>query len=372
MNAPDETPNAAKPSSEGSADLVGGGSDKKTSEGSAGGLDGWIRSNPWHPRIAPFFCWILFMTAAQFLLSAEALQPVKPFLYLAQCVVTCWLLWHYRKLTPELNLKFHWLAVPTGVGLLVAWVVLGYAMCGELGWRWEQAMAGQWAAALGEFPYAELGREPNRFGPELDADGQTIPHPLNEQINTHPALGYFALGLRLLGMALIVPLFEEMFIRSAMLRGLQRPGPTMTGLLQFASDLPGVGDWISNTAAGKKANDQPPAFTKQLTETPVGSVTLFAVIASTIVFTASHAPRDWPGCIACGIVWCWLVWYTNRPRPQKNETWRSVNGLAEDAPAQELISGGGRLGLGPVAWSHGITNALLWAYTVLGNDWRFL
>ncbi|MEM9418052.1 MAG: hypothetical protein AAGA25_03215 [Planctomycetota bacterium] len=334
------------------------------------GLDGWIRSNPWHPRIVPFFCWIVFMTVAQFL--PETLTPAKPFLYIAQCVATVWLLWYYRKLTPELNLKFHWLAIPTGVFLLVAWVILGYAMGGELGWRWGQAMAGDWEAAFGVFPYDELGREPNRFGPELDAEGKTIPHPIDQQITDTPALGYLALGLRLLGMSLIVPLFEEMFIRSAMLRGLQRPSTTLTGLLQFASDLPVIGDWLSRTKAGKKANELPPAFTKQLSETPVGAMTLFAVIASTIVFTASHAMRDWPGCFACGVVWCWLVWQTNKPRKAKGETWKSVNGLKEDAPDTEFLHGRGRLGLGPVAWSHGITNALLWGYTVLWQDWRFL
>lgn len=335
------------------------------------GFDAWVRANPWHPRIVPFFCWIVFMTVGAYL--PEAWSPIKPFLYIAQCVATVWLLWTYRKLTPELTLRFHWLAVPTGVFLLVAWVVLGYAMAGELGWRWQQLWGDDWADAFGIFPYERLGIEPGRFGPELDAEGVVVPHPIQDQIAATPALGYLTMGLRLLGMALIVPLFEEMFIRSAMLRGLHRPGPTFAGLLQFASDLPGVGDWISETAVGKRANARPPLLTKQLVETPVGHLTLFAVAASTLVFMASHQPRDWPGCIACGLVWCGLVWWTNRPRKSgDSETWRSVNGLPEDAPAERFISGGGRLGLGPVAWSHGITNALLWAYTVQFGDWRFL
>ncbi|MEM6459171.1 MAG: hypothetical protein AAF710_07245 [Planctomycetota bacterium] len=333
-------------------------------------FDAWVRSNPWHPRIVPFFCWIVFMTVGGFL--PEPLDPLQPFLYTAQCVATVWLLWHYRKLLPEMNLKFHWLAVPTGVGLLVAWVVLGYAMGGELGWRWEQLTSSNWKTAFGPFPYAELGRTPNRFGPDLDAAGQLVPHPIQQRIDDAPALGYASLALRLVGMALIVPVFEELFIRSAMLRGLQRPGPTLTGLLQFATDLPLVGERLSQTTPGKRALEAPPAFTKQLTETPVGAASMFGVIASTIVFTASHQPRDWPGCFACGLVWCWLVWITNHPRKSKGETWRSVNGLSQDAPAERFISGGGRLGLGPVAWSHGITNALLWGYTVTLGDWRFL
>ncbi|MEO0530614.1 MAG: HDOD domain-containing protein, partial [Planctomycetota bacterium] len=43
-----------------------------------------------------FFCWIIFMTVTAFL--PESLSPIKPFIYIAQCVATVWLLWHYRKL----------------------------------------------------------------------------------------------------------------------------------------------------------------------------------------------------------------------------------------------------------------------------------
>jgi len=46
------------------------------------------------------------------------------------------------------------------------------------------------------------------------------------------------------------------------------------------------------------------------------------------------------------LVWCALVWWTNR--------------------------GSHRLGLGPVIWSHAITNALLWGYTIWSGDWQFI
>ncbi len=313
-----------------------------------------MAANPWHPRVAPFFCWIVFLAVTQFL--PEPLAPAQPFIYIVQCVATVWLLWRYRHLTPELTLRFHWLAIPTGVFLLVAWVVLGYAMAGELGYRWERLMDQDWQRACGPFPYDQTGREPNRFGPQLNAEMQVTDTPIQSLMTDHPALGYLALGLRLLGMALIVPLFEELFIRSAMLRGLHRPGPTFTGLLQFGSDLPVVGDAIANSEAGRRANAQPPAFTRQLETTPLGAVTLFAIAASTLVFMLSHQLRDWPGCIACGVVWCWLVWHTNRGSGSE------VRG-SDSGPS---------LGLGPVIWSHGITNALLWLYTITWNDWRFL
>ena len=265
-----------------------------------------MASNPWHPRVVPFFCWILFLAVGGFL--PESLAAVQPGVYLVQCLVTGWLLWRYRHLTPELNVRFHWLAVPTAVFLVVAWVVLGYAMAGELGWRWERATSGDWrAAGQADFPYAELGREPNRFGPELDVEGVVPLHGIQELTAASPWLGWTSMVLRLLGMTVLVALFEEMFIRSAMLRGLHRARTTWTGLLQMASDFPGVGDWIADRPSVKAANAQPPALTAQLKRTPVGHLTVFAVVASTVVFAASHVPRDWPGCVACAVVWCWLL-----------------------------------------------------------------
>ncbi len=324
------------------------------------------------------------MTIAAFAIP-ESLGWLKPMVYAVQCFATLWLLWVYRRLLPELTLRFHWLAIPTGVFLLVAWVVLGYAMCGELGWRWEQLTAGQWQESLGPYPYAQRGEEPNYFGPELNADGQVEPHAIQQQIADSPVVGWTALILRLLGMSLIVPLFEELFIRSAMLRGLQNRRPTFAGLLQFATDLPVIGDALGRRPAGQRANAMPPQLTDQLLHTPVGMISVFAVAASTFVFMLSHGLRDWPGCIACGLVWCWLVWITNKPRPRPRksgtgddptpETWDSVRIHPDLTPPplpNDSMHNRGRLGLGPVAWSHGITNALLWAYTVGFHDWRFL
>jgi len=282
------------------------------------GMDAWMADSPWHARVIPFFVYIVLLTVLMFL--PEAAAPLKPFIYTAQCGVVVWLLWRYRKLTPELTASFHWLAVPTGVGLLVAWVVLGYAMGGELGHRWATLTQGDWIGAFGPYPYDTLGQEPNRFGPALNAELQPEPHELQ-----------------------------------ALFRGLA----------QFATDLPVIGEPLERSAWGKKLAAEPPALAGQLRDTPVGAITFFAIVASTIVFMLSHGMRDWPGCIACGVVWCWLVWWTNRPRKKLGETWASIT-------AESGGRGRGRCGLGPVIWSHGITNALLWGYTVAFGDWRFL
>lgn len=312
-------------------------------------LDAFMADSPWHPRLVPFFIYIIL---GLFVLGlAVAAAPVtRPFVYTLVVALVCVLLWRYRRLTPELNIKFHWLAVPTGVGLLFAWVYLGYAT--------------NWAAReVADVPY---------LGPAVDfcvgttsavstADVEARElHPIQRGRTQFGDIWYWAtMVLRLLGMTLVVPLFEELFIRSAVLRGTISRSKTWRGILQVLHDLPIVGGFVSGTKAGQAADAAPPAFTEQFKATPIGMISVFSVIASTVVFMLSHQRRDWLGCVACGVVWALMVWWTNRPRKQKGETWES-------------LPPGGRYGLGPVVWSHGITNALLWAWTLRVGDWQFL
>lgn len=237
-----------------------------------------------------------------------------PILYALQVVCVSYLLWRYRKHLPELTLKFHWLAIPTGIGLCAAWVALG-----------------EWMISLW----------PARFGPDAE------PHYFQQMREQSQALYVTSLSLRLLGMTLLVPLFEELFIRSACLRGLHDARKTGIGLVQLAEDLPLVGEPVIHTELGRRAALKPPMFTEQLLEQPLGKLTVFGVAASTFIFAVNHVPRDWPGAVACGVVWCGLLWYTNRP-------------------------GRKQLGLGPVSWSHGITNAALWAWALWTAQWYWM
>jgi hypothetical protein len=100
-------------------------------------------------------------------------------------------------------------------------------------------------------------------------------------------------------------------------------------------DLPAFGEWFMHTKVGTKAARHPPVFGAEFHRVPLGRLSWFGVAASTGVFMIHHHARDWPGAIVCGVAYCLLLWYTQR---------RS------------------KLGLGPVVWAHGITNALLWAY----------
>ena len=76
--------------------------------------------------------------------------------------------------------------------------------------------------------------------------------------------------------------------------------------------------------------------------TPLGALSLFGVIVSTGVFMSYHVARDWPAAALCGVAYCLLLAATRQR------------------------------GLGPVIWAHGITNALLWGYSVKTGDWQFL
>lgn len=279
-----------------------------------------MAASPWHPRVTPFFVYILGLAVSGALtpegrLGAYAYLP----LYALICGVIVFLLWRYRALTPELNLRFHWTVLPSAGLLLAAWLLLGHGYNRLMGV--EDARV-----ALAD---ADV------FGPL--AAGSTL------------AFGA-AFVARGLGMSLVVPLFEELFVRSAVLRAVHRWRGTRTGLLQFAGDMPGLGDAIAERPSVEAAQKEPPALTKQLIETSLGAVTLFSAFASTVVFAASHGVRDWAGCFACGFVWCAMIAYTNRPS------------LPEDR----------RAGLGPVIWSHGLVNAGLWGWTWWSGDWQFL
>lgn len=281
-----------------------------------------MASNPWHPRVAPFFVYIIGLTLTG-LVTGETIHTPALYLpvYVIVCVVIAAMLWRYRKLTPELNVRFHWSVIPSAVFLTAAWVALGYG--------------------YNQLFHGELLKQP------LD-DEATVPFAaLHAQ---SAALFWVTFAVRGLGMSIVVPLFEELFTRSAMLRGLHRWRLTKTGLIQLAADMPLLGDVIAEHPAVVKAHGEPPALTTQLSQTPLGRVTVFATAASTLVFMASHGTRDWAGCVACGVVWCVMVGWTNRASlpPEK------------------------RLGLGPVVWSHGLVNALLWGFTIYTNDWQFL
>jgi membrane protease YdiL (CAAX protease family) len=179
-------------------------------------------------------------------------------------------------------------------------------------------------------------------------DPAADPHYFQKMRGEYPATYSAGIFLRLLGMSLIVPFVEEIFNRSLCLRAMHSARKTGVALLQVLHDLPGVGEYLMHKPAVKAAAQQEPMFTKQFYETPLGRVSAFGIAASTFIFMLNHVPRDWVGCIVCGVLWCLMVKWTNAEGRKR------------------------KLGLGPVIWSHGLTNALLWWYTLASGDWQFL
>lgn len=275
------------------------------SSGRLAALDQWMALHPWHPRLVPFVVYLLFLPIIATLRDWQLWT--YPLSYAAQCLVVSWLLWRYRGLLPELNLRFHWLALPVGLGVCAGWV---------------------W-----------IGMEMERLWPSVLADDSGKPHFFVEM---EPWLRWPSLGLRLLGMSIVVPLFEDLFVRSLLLRSLHSFRMTGIGVFQFLHDLPVIGEWVMHTELGRRAGRRPPVFGMEFARNALGSLSVFGVAASTLVFMVHHVPRDWAACVMCGVAYCVLLRLTRQK------------------------------GLGPTVWAHGITNAALWGYTLYAWDWRFL
>ena len=274
-------------------------------------LDRWMHQSPWHPRVAPFAAYVLLMPLTDFF--RHHYMWGAPAIYLLQCVLVGLMLWRYRKLTAELTVTFDWRAVPVGLFVAAAWIGVGLLMV-ELGLH-----LAEW------FPSMFKG------------------DPTKHYLETYgPDLRSVAMPIRLLGMAVLVPLFEELFVRSLLLRALSSFRYTGVGILQVLGDLPLVGSWFMQTDLARRADRHKTVFTTQFERTELGSVTLFGFIASTFLFASYHAPRDWAGCVICAAAYCALLHFTRNK------------------------------GLGPVAWAHGVTNAALWAYVWTTGDWQFL
>lgn len=306
------------------------------SHGPLAGIDVWMGEHPWHPRFTPFFVYILLLVGVGLLKDLDArLYPVG---YAVQCLLVGGLLWRYRKLLPELTLSFHWLAIPVGVFVAVAWIWLGMCVA-----EWDSLRKVGFATFTSDlFSWAA---DPQSVGDDVrtrftDAEGDFF-EPVSDG-GMGVTIGWTAFSLRLLGMSLLVPLFEELFIRSLMLRSFnnaRQTGKVFFGVLQ---DTPLIGERLMTSKWGQRHAGEDVSVGDEFEKTPLGQLTVFGVIASTMVFMISHVPRDWPGIWVCGVAYCLLLAATRAK------------------------------GLGPVVWAHGVTNALLWVYTLQTGDWRFL
>ena len=308
-----------------------------------GQLDTLMNESAWFPRVVPFFTYLVLLTLTS--MVAEKIPATYPLFYSLQCGVVLWLLWRYRALLPELTVSFHWLAIPTGIIVFLVWVWLGMVIE-----EWDQASQ----VGLGTFTsnYAQWSIDPSTALDRVSSTGEPLQFAdassraesvfIQMGLADHNALAWFAFSLRLLGMSIVVPLFEELFIRSLLLRSFHSAKNTYIGFIQVAQDFPIIGDKLMGTKIAEEADKQPPMFEHEFKRVPLGAISVFGIAASSIIFMLSHAPRDYAACIFCGIAYCLCLYFTRHK------------------------------GLGPVCWAHGITNALIWIYTLHTDDWRFL
>ncbi len=182
----------------------------------AAGIDTWAAENPWHVRIAPWFVYMLLLSVAVYARQWQGWTYVP--LKLLQTAAVLYLVWRWRSLLPELTWRFHAAVLPVSVALVASWIYLNDLM-------------------LWLFP-ALAEREASFF--EI-LHGQGV------------GLFWLAATAHLIAMCIAVPIAEELFNRSLLLRSLHRPGATAVGILQVLADVPLIGDLLVRTRLGKEA-----------------------------------------------------------------------------------------------------------------------
>jgi uncharacterized protein len=190
-----------------------------------------LQTTPIHARVVPYVL-IVALTALQESFGGEA----RYWLYLAKTLVGLWCIWEMRSLVPEMRWAVSWEAVAVGIFVFVIWVGLDpyYAKSSllfKVGEPWN--------------PFKEYG------------EGS--------------ATGWFFVGVRTFGSALVVPPIEEAFYRSFLYRYLVR--------LNF-------------------------------TEMPFNQLHWLSLIVTSLIFGFSH--YQWLTGVLCGLSFQWLVLRKNR------------------------------------------------------------
>jgi uncharacterized protein len=189
------------------------------------------------PYAIPMFGYLVLTTLEGYLPAGADGQPSPvwyPLAYTAKVALVAVLMWAsrstWRDLSPRPSLGALALAVAVGLLVIVAWVGLD-----------------------GYYPKFPITGTRSAFDPNV------LP----------PVARRFFVAVRLLGLVGLVPVFEELFWRSFLIRWL------------IADDF---------------------------TQVPIGRVTPLAAVVSSVIFGLVH-PEWLPG-VLTGFAWAWLLWYT--------------------------------------------------------------
>lgn len=183
------------------------------------------------PYAAPMFAFLALTSLEGYLPDLSWYPPA----YALKVLVVALVSWHYRKAWRD------FLPRPRAASLVLA-AILGLVVYGL------------WVGLEGRYPEISL------LGKRTGFDPSSLPH----------AWKWPFIALRLLGLVVLVPLIEELFWRSFLIR------------------------WLIN-----------PEFRR----VPVGRVTLMAAAISAAVFGLSHP--EWLPAVLTGLLWAWLLWHTS-------------------------------------------------------------
>jgi len=185
-------------------------------------------ADPLLVRVVPFLIF-LALTFCQGKFSAASAD----WFYLAKTIVGLWLIWQMRPAVSEMRWAISWEAIAVGILIFGIWIGL------------------------------------NGFYPKFSATGATG-NPFTI-FGNGSALGWFFIGVHILGMTLVVPPLEEVFYRSCLYRS-------------FAS--------------------------RNFLAMPLNRFLPLPFFATAIVFGFSH--NEWLAGILCGAAYQWLVIRKNR------------------------------------------------------------
>ncbi len=203
--------------------------------------DDWLEESL--PYLVPYGLYALLTVGAEYVPGWTAS------IYALKTLIVAAALWHYRKEYRQLRFRLTAatpVAVGVGILVIIAWVGLDpyYPQSGA---EWMELFRG----GIGEFAHA--GKAQGAFNPFAEA---LRPSPVA------------AIVFRLIGAVLVVPLFEELFIRSWLLRFL------------IKSDFKSV---------------------------PTGAFTWFSFAGTVGLFAVAH--HEWLAAAICGVLFNLLLYW---------------------------------------------------------------
>jgi len=188
-----------------------------------------FEGSPEYARVAPFAIFVL-LTALQGQFGEES----RYWIYLLKTVVGAWLIWEMRPFVQEMRWRVSWEAIVVGIAVCAIWVGL-------------------------DSLYPRLSK------------AEEVWNPL-KQFGQGSLVGWFYVGVRVIGSSIVVPPLEEVFYRSFLYRYFVK--------LDFLA-------------------------------MPLGQFHALSFVITSVIFGLMH-PDRWLAGILCGLAFQWLAIRKNR------------------------------------------------------------